>query len=114
MKATSRCFRDNDLKSVMTFSAIGANECVWGVSEVSKNGATTVHSTADATGAVNASNAGPASQAISPNGIEHTLANGRVAIPQSSRKTVSTICSARIVGARAARIWCIGSGSITI
>ena len=34
-------------------------------------------------------------------------------IPQSSRKTVSTICSARIVGARAARIWCIGSGSIT-
>ena len=22
--------RDNDLKSVMTFSAIGANECVWG------------------------------------------------------------------------------------
>lgn len=51
-----------------------------GVSEVSKNGATTVHSTADATGAVNASNAGPASQAISPNGIEHTLANGRVAV----------------------------------
>ncbi|MFR1605374.1 MAG: hypothetical protein ACLSUZ_01390 [Bifidobacterium pseudocatenulatum] len=78
---------------------------------MSENGATTVNAAVQ-------SSAEPlsAAPATSPNGIEHTLANGQVAVhdPQSSRKTVSTICSARIVGARAARIWCIGSGSITI